>query len=78
VIVSNVLDHPRLVQNGISGYLFDPQDPYDLARCIKRLHDMSADERHEMGRQGRRFAEQHLSLERLCHDYERLFEQSLA
>jgi GalNAc-alpha-(1->4)-GalNAc-alpha-(1->3)-diNAcBac-PP-undecaprenol alpha-1,4-N-acetyl-D-galactosaminyltransferase len=78
VIVSNVLDHPRLVQHGISGYLFEPQDAHDLARCIKRLHDMSADERHEMGQQGRRFAEQHLSLERLCHDYERLFEELLA
>ncbi len=73
VIVSNVLDHPRLVQDGVSGYLFDPQDPHDLARCIKALHDLPAGERHAMGQNGRRFAESCLSLERLCNDYERLF-----
>ena len=38
VIVSNTLDHPRLVQDGQSGYLFDWQEPAQLAEKIKLLN----------------------------------------
>jgi glycosyltransferase involved in cell wall biosynthesis len=77
IIVSNTLDHPNLVQDGVSGYLFDWRDPADLARVIKRLYDLSPEERRTMGRQGRSFAEQNLSLDRLTDEYEKLFEQLL-
>jgi GalNAc-alpha-(1->4)-GalNAc-alpha-(1->3)-diNAcBac-PP-undecaprenol alpha-1,4-N-acetyl-D-galactosaminyltransferase len=78
VIVSNTLDHPFLVQEGITGYLFDWQDSQNLAAAIYALYQMSAQARHEMGLNGRRFAEQHLSLERLVSDYENLFAKMVA
>jgi glycosyltransferase involved in cell wall biosynthesis len=73
VIVSDTLDHNRLVSNGESGYLFDYQDPSDLAEKIKMFIRLTPDERRKMGQCGREFAEEHLSLERFVDEYERLF-----
>jgi glycosyltransferase involved in cell wall biosynthesis len=77
VIVSNAQDHPRLVEHEKSGLLFAANDPTDLARSIKVMHDFSAERRMEMGKEGRRFAEAHLSVERFASAYERLFERLL-
>lgn len=77
IIVSDTLDHPTLVQDSVSGFLFDWHDPEALAAAIKRLYDLSPDEQRAMGRRGRLFAEQNLSLERLTDDYEKLFERLL-
>jgi glycosyltransferase involved in cell wall biosynthesis len=73
VIVSDVLDHSLLVQNGESGYLFNYKDPTDLAEKIRMLMRLSLDERTRMGRCGRRFAESNLSREKLVDAYEHLF-----
>jgi len=73
VIVSNTLDHPRLVQDGQNGYLFDWHDPNDLAEKIKIFSDLSLAERKDMGQKGRTFAEQNLSVVRYVNEYERLF-----
>jgi glycosyltransferase involved in cell wall biosynthesis len=73
VIVSNTLDHPRLVQDGQSGYLFDWQNPNDLAQKIKTFSELRLEKRKEMGQKGRWFAEQNLSMSRYVDEYERLF-----
>jgi glycosyltransferase involved in cell wall biosynthesis len=73
VIVSDTLDHNRLVSNGESGYLFDYQDPSDLAEKLKMFIRLTPDERRKMSQCGREFAEEHLSLERFVDEYERLF-----
>jgi len=73
VIVSDTLDHAQLVQDGKSGFLFDHEDPIDLANKIKLFLNLPIAERREMGQNGRRFAESHLSKDRLTDDYERLF-----
>src|SRR5665647_2844797 len=52
VILSNVLDHPRLVADGVNGYLFDRHDPAELARKIKQFIALPPDERHRMGQNG--------------------------
>jgi glycosyltransferase involved in cell wall biosynthesis len=72
VIVSDILDHAKLVEHGESGYLFDWQEPSDLAEKIKMFIGLSPEERKIMGQNGRRYAESHLSIERLVYDYERL------
>lgn len=74
VIISDTLDHPRLVQDGTSGYLFNWRDPSDLALKIAMFNDLSTEERTRMGRQGRGFAEEHLSSGRFVNEYERLFQ----
>lgn len=73
VLASDVCDHSRLVQNGVTGFLFDPHRPEDMARAIYNLAAMSPTERAAMGLQARMFAEQHLSKSRLVDDYEHLF-----
>ncbi len=73
VIVSNILDHPYLVEHQKSGFLFDWRDPEDLANWIKIFSEMSSIKRHEMGIRGRAFAEKNLGLGRFASDYEKLF-----
>jgi glycosyltransferase involved in cell wall biosynthesis len=72
-LVSNVLEHPRLIKHGVSGFLFDPNDPHDLAAIMKQFIDMSADEKRRMGEAGRAFAVQKLSLSQCVESYEELF-----
>lgn len=73
VIVSNTLDHPKLVQDGQSGYLFDWKTPNDLAEKILRFSNLNLEQRMEMGRSGRLFAEQNLSIKCYVDEYESLF-----
>ena len=73
VVVSDTLDHARLVQDGESGYLFDWQDPSDLAAKIEAMAQLEPQERRRMGARGRLFAETHLSLDRYVDEYEGLF-----
>jgi GalNAc-alpha-(1->4)-GalNAc-alpha-(1->3)-diNAcBac-PP-undecaprenol alpha-1,4-N-acetyl-D-galactosaminyltransferase len=77
VIVSDTLDHPCLVQDGVSGFLFDWRSPKHLATCIKRFSELTSDMRNEMGRQGRLFAERELSMGKLVCNYEDLFSQTI-
>jgi glycosyltransferase involved in cell wall biosynthesis len=72
VILSNTLDHPNLVMNGVNGFLFDWQDPVDFAQKLKNFFDLSSSERHRMGEQGRTFAEKNLSIERYVNDFEKI------
>jgi glycosyltransferase involved in cell wall biosynthesis len=78
VIVSNILDHSRLVQNGVSGYLFNYHDPEDLAEKIKMFTNLPIAERRRMGQCSRRFAEENLSQDRLVDEYEQLFRNILS
>lgn len=74
VIVSDVLDHARIVQDRVSGYLFDIEQPEALAEKIYQFSTLSAPERRAMGQAGRKFAEENLSLNRFVNDYHRLFQ----
>ncbi|MDD5168763.1 MAG: glycosyltransferase family 4 protein [Syntrophales bacterium] len=73
VLVSNVCDHPLLVQDGTSGYIFDPSSAEDIARKIFTFSRLESLARKEMGRAARAFAERHLSLNRFVDEYENLF-----
>lgn len=77
VIVSNALDHPNLVQDGVSGFLFDWRSAEQLAEKILRFIEMPAAERHKMGSNGRAFAEKHLGLDRYVDEFEDLIRFSL-
>jgi glycosyltransferase involved in cell wall biosynthesis len=74
VIVSNTLDHPILVQDGESGFLFDWQSPNQLAEKIIAFSDLPLEERKEMGMKGRQFAKKNLSMSRYVDEYECLFQ----
>lgn len=78
VIVSDTLDHPRLVQNGVTGFLFDWRSPEDLARVINLFNQLSVGARALMGQRARNFTESQLSMSRYVDDYETLFKSLLS
>ena len=78
VLVSRVCDHPLLVQDGISGYLFDPNSPDDIARAIHMFSGIDLVQRRKMEESARDYAERHLSLNRYLTEYEDLFYTMLA
>ena len=77
VIVSDLFENSILVQHGKSGYLFDYNDPSDLADKIKMVALLSPVDRKKMGQSGRTYAENNLSMNRLADEYECLFSKVL-
>lgn len=48
-IVSNVLDHPLLIEDGVQGFLFDPYDADSLADAICRFQNCTIEQKRDMG-----------------------------
>lgn len=53
VVVSNVCDNPRIVEDGVNGYLFDPLNVTDMADKIWKMLSMEQPKRMKMGKKGR-------------------------
>jgi colanic acid biosynthesis glycosyl transferase WcaI len=67
-------DGPRLIAEARCGLCVPPEDPQALAEAVLKLyHDPSL--RQELGRNGRRYAEEHLSLEACVGRYEELLQR---
>jgi colanic acid biosynthesis glycosyl transferase WcaI len=63
-----------LIAEAQCGLCVPPEDPQALARAVLKLyHDPSL--RQELGRNGRRYAEEHLSLEACSGRYEELLQR---
>lgn len=73
VLVSDVCDHPRLIEDGERGFLFDPEDPKNIAAAIESLASITEARWHETARNARKYAEENLSLEKYVQMYEALF-----
>ncbi|SFW25848.1 glycosyltransferase family 4 protein [Chitinophaga sancti] len=56
VLASNVCDNPRLIREGVNGFLFDPADPASIAAAIKRLMALSPAQLQDMSRENLAFA----------------------
>lgn len=78
VLVSDVCDHPRLVEDGERGFLFDPDAPASIASAISKLVNLAADDWRRISRNARQFAEDKLDVERMVTQYEALFERVLS
>lgn len=74
VLASDVCDHPWLVGDGERGFLFNPDDPADIAHAMRRFILLTSDERREMAKKARSFAEECLDVDVFVDAYERLFE----
>jgi glycosyltransferase involved in cell wall biosynthesis len=72
VLASRVCDHPKLVREGRTGFLFDPESAEEMAEVIHRLMELPASARAEMGRQARAFAEENLSADLFVDWFEKL------
>jgi colanic acid biosynthesis glycosyl transferase WcaI len=67
-------DGPRLIAEARCGLCVPPEDPQALVQAVLKLyHDPSL--RQELGRNGRRYAEEHLSLEACVGRYEELLQR---
>ena len=73
ILASDVCDHAVLLSNGITGFLFDPASPDDIADAISRFYHLNEDERKRMGMLARTYAEENLSVDRYVDKYENLF-----
>ncbi|MCS7030629.1 MAG: glycosyltransferase [Gloeomargarita sp. SKYG116] len=65
IIASAVSDQPLIIERAKCGLIFDPNQPETLVQKILELFYMDEQQRQEMGRNGRRFAETYLDLEQL-------------
>jgi len=72
VFISDTLDHPRLIQEGKTGLLFDCQDPGQLADVLRRYDQLQDSQRQAMGNAARQFAEAKLSAQLYADQYEKL------
>lgn len=69
-------DGPRLIAEARCGLCVPPEDPQALAEAVLKLYH-NASLREELGRNGRRYAEEHLSLSRCVAQYEALLQMVL-
>lgn len=72
VLASHVCEHPRLVADGVRGFLFDPSRPETLADAIERLEGLDAERWSSMSASARSYAEQHLKVDRMVLEFEQL------
>lgn len=49
ILCSNVFENPYIVEEGVNGFLFNPEDPKDIAFSIEKVVKLSQDERKLMG-----------------------------
>ena len=75
VVASDVGDNCKLVIDGETGFLCDPNVPRTIAEAILRIHHMATDEKRTMERRARAHAEALLSPERLATSYAALIER---
>ena len=61
VLASRVSDNGRLIRDGITGFLFDPSSPREIADAIMRFATLPASTVRNMTLEGRRVAERELS-----------------
>ena len=63
ILCSNVYENPYIVEEGVNGFLFDPNKPKDIAGAISKMVGLTHEERQEMGKRNRQ-----LCLERNTED----------
>ena len=72
VICSNVYENPYIVEEGVNGFLFNPEDPSDIARAIRQMTSLSIEEREQMGRRNRQLCLERNTEEAFLLAYEQL------
>ena len=75
ILCSSVCDNPRYVSEGINGYLFDPNDVYDMAKAIAKVLSLTPEEITYMGRTNRQTALSMFNMETFKEKYLNLIEQ---
>jgi glycosyltransferase involved in cell wall biosynthesis len=72
VLSSSVSDLSNMIEDGVQGFLLDPNDPQQMEQAIWRFASLNEHQRRAMGLSGRYFAEKELGLARFVDQYEQL------
>lgn len=74
ILCSNVYENPYIVEEGVNGFLFDPKKPEDIADTIKKMVDLSHENRQEMGKRNRQLCLKRNTEEAFLKSYVELIE----
>jgi glycosyltransferase involved in cell wall biosynthesis len=70
-------DSSDLVKSANAGISCEPENSDSIAQGIERLYNMPQELRHQMGENGRKYYEAHLSLKSGVTKFERIFESAI-
>lgn len=74
ILCSNVCDNGRYVENGINGYLFDPNSPEDIALTVEHMFAVGNEDYQSFCRESRSKATEYLSRDKFLNNYVLLIE----
>lgn len=74
ILCSNVCDNPRYVVEGVNGYLFDPNNPENMAEQILKGLSVSDQVYDQMCHESRKRAEEMLSMDTFINKYIEIIE----
>lgn len=74
ILCSNVCDNGRYVENGINGYLFDPNSPEDIALTVEHMFAVGNENYQLFCRESRSKAIEYLSRDKFLNNYVLLIE----
>lgn len=69
VIASNVCEHPKLVEEGVRGFLCDPHSASSIFRSIMKFEKLSIKKRRIIGSNAHRYASENLGLSLMVRKY---------
>ena len=72
-VCSNVCDNPLIVQDGVNGFLFDPNNTEDMARKIEKMVMLNDTEKRRMSEVNREKSLEMFSKEAFLEKYKKLF-----
>ena len=70
IILSNVCDHPRLVDDGKCGFLFDPESSEELYLKLSEFYNLPIEKVKDMSKCCKEYAEENFSLDVFLNQYE--------
>ncbi len=73
-LVSDTLDHPLLIEDNKTGFLFNPKDPFDLAEKINKMEQLSSERYAEMKKNCKSKADELFGVDNFVKQYISLIE----
>ena len=74
VICSNVYENPYIVEEGVNGFLFNPEKAEDIANIVRQILSLSPEERRQMGKRNRQLCLERNTEEAFFKSYVELIE----
>lgn len=74
ILCSNVYENPYIVEEGVNGFLFNPESVEEIANAIKRMTELTQSERREMGKRNRQLCLQRNTEEAFLKSYVELID----